>query len=148
MQQKSMAPQAKEDWSDSDEEDVSRVESSVLLGVPDGNIDVQTDIVDAAVSRIGGLPVRASSIMYYHPQDVLTYLSFFFNIYLPSFDHQRPCCLRLNPPFHPLIVNRATNRWSSWSRCGVLSRIALWIGLCTFGVVRERGVNAMMAGTR
>lgn len=70
-----MAPRPADDWSDSDEDDLSQVETSVLLGVPDGNIDVQTDVIDAAVSRIGGLPVRASPIMYYHLQNVLTYLS-------------------------------------------------------------------------
>jgi len=72
-----MVPRPEDDWSDSDEDDLSQVETSVLLGVPDGNIDVQTDVIDAAVSRIGGLPVRASPIMYYHLQNVLTYFSLF-----------------------------------------------------------------------
>ena len=53
-------PAQEDDWSDSDEE-WSDVETSVLLGVPDGPIDVESDLFDAAVSRIGGLPVRASS---------------------------------------------------------------------------------------
>jgi len=47
-----------DDSSDSEQEEL---ETSVLLGVPDGPIDVASDLVDAAVSRIGGLPVRASS---------------------------------------------------------------------------------------
>ena len=47
-----------EDWSDSDEDDRSEVETSVLLGVPDGPIDNAADTADAAVSRIGGHPVR------------------------------------------------------------------------------------------
>ena len=54
-------PPQEDDWSDSDQEELSDVETSVLLGVPDGPIDVETDLFDAAVSRIGGLPVRASS---------------------------------------------------------------------------------------
>lgn len=47
-----------EDWSDSDEEHLSEVETAVLLGVPDGSIANPTDLHDAAVSRIGGHPVR------------------------------------------------------------------------------------------
>ena len=48
-----------DDWSDSEEEDErSDVETSVLLGIPDGEIEKQEDISDAAVSRIGGHPVR------------------------------------------------------------------------------------------
>lgn len=49
-----------DDWSDSDDDLGSDAETSVLLGVPDGAIEVQDDILDAAVSRIGGRPVRAS----------------------------------------------------------------------------------------
>ncbi|KAL5513110.1 hypothetical protein ACEPAH_3508 [Sanghuangporus vaninii] len=46
-----------DDWSDSDEEDErSDVETSVLLGIPDGEIEKQEDLDDAAVSRIGGHP--------------------------------------------------------------------------------------------
>ncbi|PPQ94626.1 hypothetical protein CVT25_009357 [Psilocybe cyanescens] len=57
-----MAPPPKDDdWSDSDDDDLSQVETSVLLGVPDGNVDVDSDILDAAVSRIGGLPALLSS---------------------------------------------------------------------------------------
>ncbi|KAH9479635.1 putative 20S rRNA accumulation protein 4 [Psilocybe cubensis] len=52
-------PPRDDDWSDSDDDDLSQVETSVLLGVPDGNVDEETDILDAAVSRIGGLPVRS-----------------------------------------------------------------------------------------
>jgi len=51
-----------DDWSDSDEEDLDQVETNVLLGVPDGTVDVDHDKIDAAVSRIGGLPVRESCI--------------------------------------------------------------------------------------
>jgi pre-rRNA-processing protein TSR4 len=59
-----MPPIDDEDWSDSDEEVVSEVETSVLLGTPDGAITVSADLADAAVSRIGGHPVRSTSPMY------------------------------------------------------------------------------------
>ncbi|THU88690.1 hypothetical protein K435DRAFT_821571 [Dendrothele bispora CBS 962.96] len=49
-----MAPQ--DDWSDSDEELLAGMETSVLLGIPDGVIETESDLVDAAVSRIGGYP--------------------------------------------------------------------------------------------
>jgi pre-rRNA-processing protein TSR4 len=52
-----MAPKNDDQWSDSDDDVVSEVETSVLLGIPDGAIDA-ADINDAAVSRIGGHPVR------------------------------------------------------------------------------------------
>ncbi|KAJ7180460.1 programmed cell death protein 2 [Mycena filopes] len=45
-----------EEWSDSDEEAVSEVETSVLLGTPDGSITAAADLADAAVSRMGGHP--------------------------------------------------------------------------------------------
>ncbi|KXN89390.1 putative 20S rRNA accumulation protein 4 [Leucoagaricus sp. SymC.cos] len=44
------------DWSDSDDDDLAGVETSVLLGVPDGAVDDVRDITDVAVSRIGGHP--------------------------------------------------------------------------------------------
>jgi hypothetical protein len=52
----SMTAKDDNDWSDSDDDVLSEVETSVLLGVPDGAIDT-ADINDAAVSRIGGHPV-------------------------------------------------------------------------------------------
>ncbi|KAI0065623.1 hypothetical protein BV25DRAFT_1798451 [Artomyces pyxidatus] len=55
-----MAPAADDDWSDSDDEGISEVETSVLLGVPDGIIESPSDLRDAAVSRIGGLPALLS----------------------------------------------------------------------------------------
>ncbi|KAJ7132085.1 programmed cell death protein 2 [Mycena epipterygia] len=51
-----MPPIDDDDWSDSDEEVVSEVETSVLLGTPDGAITAAADLADAAVSRIGGHP--------------------------------------------------------------------------------------------
>ncbi|KAI5995699.1 programmed cell death protein 2 [Pisolithus albus] len=50
-----------EDWSDSDDEALSSVETDVLLGVPDGRVESDNDLRDAAVSRIGGLPALLPS---------------------------------------------------------------------------------------
>jgi hypothetical protein len=50
--------------SDSDEErHHSGAETNVLLGIPDGKIESEGDLIDAAVSRIGGLPVRAYHVL-------------------------------------------------------------------------------------
>jgi pre-rRNA-processing protein TSR4 len=54
-----MASLSADDWSDSEDEVLSEVETSVLLGIPDGSLATMTDINDAAVSRIGGHPVRS-----------------------------------------------------------------------------------------
>ncbi|PCH44397.1 hypothetical protein WOLCODRAFT_123482 [Wolfiporia cocos MD-104 SS10] len=51
-----MAPQNEDDWSDSDDEVGSDVETAVQLGIPDGRIDAPADLLDATVSRIGGHP--------------------------------------------------------------------------------------------
>lgn len=50
-----MTPKYDGDWSDSDDDALSEVETSVLLGIPDGAVD-DADINDTAVSRIGGHP--------------------------------------------------------------------------------------------
>ncbi|KIY52851.1 hypothetical protein FISHEDRAFT_63544 [Fistulina hepatica ATCC 64428] len=55
-------PQTHQDWSDSDEEELSTTETSVLLGVPDGPVEHADDIADAAVSRIGGRPAFLSAL--------------------------------------------------------------------------------------
>ncbi|KAF5328161.1 hypothetical protein D9619_013450 [Psilocybe cf. subviscida] len=55
-------PRTDDDWSDSDSDDgLSQVETSVLLGVPDGAVEAAADRIDAAVSRIGGLPALLPS---------------------------------------------------------------------------------------
>jgi pre-rRNA-processing protein TSR4 len=59
-----MPPIDEDDWSDSDDEVASEVETDVLLGTPDGAITAAADLADAAVSRIGGHPVRSTSPMY------------------------------------------------------------------------------------
>jgi len=76
-------PPQDDDWSDSDQEELSDVETSVLLGVPDGPIDVQSDLIDAAVSRIGGLPVRASSHVYY-TAECIDFFSFSIILFKPG----------------------------------------------------------------
>jgi len=52
-----MASSTRQDWSDEEDDDI-RTETSVFLGVPDGSVESASDLKDAAVSRIGGLPVR------------------------------------------------------------------------------------------
>jgi len=59
-----MAPIQRDDsWSDDGDERPSGVETDVLLGIPDGRIENEGDLIDAAVSRIGGLPVRAYCVL-------------------------------------------------------------------------------------
>ena len=55
-----MPSHSEEDWSDTDDELQAGedVETAVLLGIPDGSITDSADLVDAAVSRLGGRPVR------------------------------------------------------------------------------------------
>ncbi|GAB1518395.1 hypothetical protein RhiTH_001454 [Rhizoctonia solani] len=48
------------DWSDSD--DGSQQQTSVLLGIPDGEIKDPKDTRDPNVSRLGGKPVRPSTV--------------------------------------------------------------------------------------
>lgn len=57
----SMALSARQEWSDSDDDDVPGIETSVLLGIPEGPVESASDLKDAAVSRIGGVPVRLST---------------------------------------------------------------------------------------
>jgi hypothetical protein len=66
--EREMSSSTRQDWSDEDEDDVTQIETSVLLGVPDGPVESASDLKDAAVSRIGGLPVRPIhySSMYLH----------------------------------------------------------------------------------
>ena len=111
-----MVPQ-EDDWSDSDQEELLDIETSVLLGVPDGSIDIESDLIDVAVSRIGGLPVRASSYVYYSSID-LSYQAF-----LPSpeppFDssHCKSChkpmelLVQMWCPFENSPMDRALYIW-------------------------------------
>jgi pre-rRNA-processing protein TSR4 len=62
--------------SDSDEDQVSRIETSVLLGIPDGPVESSSDLKDAAVSRIGGVPVRLyTRNMYFHFNNICDFYS-------------------------------------------------------------------------
>ncbi|KAK0453334.1 programmed cell death protein 2 [Armillaria borealis] len=56
-----MPPPVEDDWSDSDDDVLDEIETSVTLGVPDGQITSQTDLSDAVVSRLGGLPAFLAS---------------------------------------------------------------------------------------
>lgn len=49
---------SEDSWSDSDNDHVEDIETSVLLGLPDGEITSASDLMDPAVSRLGGVPVR------------------------------------------------------------------------------------------
>jgi len=139
-----MAPaRSDDDWSDSDDDDLSQVETSVLLGVPDGSIDDESDLVDAAVSRIGGLPVRSSSVMYYVLQNVLTYVFPLLSIYICI---ARRFYRRMNLPLLHLCASPAMSLWSCLSKCGVHLRTVRWTELYTFGVARGRAVKEQMAG--
>lgn len=127
-----MAPPHQDDWSDSDDEALSDVETSVLLGVPDGLVEAATDVIDAAVSRIGGHPVRSISHMYYHTEYLDLYPRLFF--------------LRVNLLSLRLNAKCARIRQSFWSRCGARLRTAPWTGLSTYSVAREHHVRASKAG--
>jgi pre-rRNA-processing protein TSR4 len=80
-----MPVSTEDDWSDSDDEIGTGMETDVLLGVPDGRMETESDIKDAAVSRIGGLPVRALSLVWC-TNDVNAdfVVSPFFKAFLPS----------------------------------------------------------------
>ena len=52
-----MASVKDETGSDSEDEQLLGQQTSVLLGIPDGLVS-DCDLLDAAVSRIGGRPVR------------------------------------------------------------------------------------------
>jgi pre-rRNA-processing protein TSR4 len=53
-----MASSTRQDGSDEEDDDVIPTETSVFLGIPDGPVESASDLKDAVVSRIGGLPVR------------------------------------------------------------------------------------------
>lgn len=58
-----------DDYSDSDESDGEELQTSVLLGIPDGPISSSVDLVKPRVSRIGGVPVHTSfnqRLLYHH----------------------------------------------------------------------------------
>lgn len=131
-----MPPSDEDDWSDSDEELGSEVETSVLLGISDGPITSDNELADAAVSRIGGHPVRAVLRMYHRNR---------------SFDYHSMYCRRLfflptSLLYLPPNAKSVHSLWSFWSRCGVHLRTVPWIALCMSGVARTPAVSEKMAG--
>ncbi|SRR6266550_3715152 len=107
------------DWSDSDDEGPSGIETSVLLGVPDGPIDVPSDLSDVAVSRIGGHPVR------YVLMRVCISINF----------QTRLSCHLLNLPSQCPIAKYVITPWNSLFRCGAPLRIVQWTERCMSGAV-------------
>ncbi|CAE6498582.1 unnamed protein product [Rhizoctonia solani] len=69
-----MAYEDESDWSDSD--DGSQQQTSVLLGIPDGEIKDSKDLRDPNVSRLGGKPVRPSTVSNQSVRTHVTSLSF------------------------------------------------------------------------
>lgn len=106
-----MAPESEDDWSDSDDDAMSEVETNVFLGVPDGSIDAMADIQDAAVSRIGGLPVRDISLCTIRLAHEM-YFDWSFNL--------RRSCPRENRRSLLRAARYAKSRWSCSFRCGAL----------------------------
>jgi hypothetical protein len=77
-----MPHKVEEDWSDSDDEGGGDVETNVLLGVPDGPITDERELADAAVSRIGGRPVRLV-LFTVHILYLMRSCSFYVHLYTP-----------------------------------------------------------------
>lgn len=100
-----MPSRAEDDWSDSDDEVVSGIETDVLLGVPDGDVDNDNNLRDVAVSRIGGLPVRVCPLYMY---EILANVFF-----------SRRYCLRGNPRFLLRTARRVRIPWNLSCRYGV-----------------------------
>jgi pre-rRNA-processing protein TSR4 len=92
-----MASSTRQDWSDEDEGDVTQIETSVLLGVPDGPVESASDLKDVAVSRIGGLPVR--------PIPIQTCTSILLSIY----DSHSQALLSPKVPFHSSCCQHCKN---------------------------------------
>ncbi|ELU43462.1 hypothetical protein AG1IA_02518 [Rhizoctonia solani AG-1 IA] len=67
------------DWSDSD--DGSQQQTSVLLGIPDGEIKDPKDTRDPNVSRLGGKPVRPSTVRSASTYSLLSYIRIISRMY-------------------------------------------------------------------
>jgi len=113
-----MSPHREDDWSDSDDGDVGEAETSVLLGVPDGVVETITDMSDAAVSRVGGHPVRSCTIVSNIPTYTLSNKAFLPSREPPLSSSQ--CKLCSNPsellvqmwcPFEDSPMDRALYIW-------------------------------------
>jgi pre-rRNA-processing protein TSR4 len=128
-----MPPVDDDDWSDSDEEAMSEVETSVLLGTPDGAITAAADLADAAVSRIGGHPVRSTPM----------YRCVEFDSFMTC---QRPSFHRMSLHFLPRSAKHALGLWSFSFRCGVRSRTAPWTGRSMYGAAQFQSARLSQAG--
>jgi hypothetical protein len=76
---------AHDNWSDSDSENESAltgVETTVELGIPNGEITSTDDLGDPMVSRIGGIPVRLH-VLFAFKYPVLNFLISLFLMHNP-----------------------------------------------------------------
>jgi pre-rRNA-processing protein TSR4 len=90
-----------DDWSDSDE-DIASVDTPVLLGVPDGPIETESDLRDSAVSRIGGKPVRdIPHVQVYHRPNIRCLWSQAF--LSPDIPFESSHCKHCNLPMELLV---------------------------------------------
>jgi pre-rRNA-processing protein TSR4 len=116
-----MASSTRLEWSDEDEDDATQVETSVLLGVPDGPVESASDLKDAAVSRIGGLPVRLIpnqtctsiilSIYNIHSQALLSHKVPFDSSRCQHCNNSMELLVQLWAPFEDSPYDRAVYAW-------------------------------------
>jgi pre-rRNA-processing protein TSR4 len=117
-----MASSTRQDWSDDDEDDVTQIETSVLLGVPDGPAESASDLKDVAVSRIGGLPVRPISVQACTSILLSIYDTHSQALLSPQVSFDSSCCqhcknpmellVQLWAPFEDSPYDRAVYVWS------------------------------------
>src|SRR5882757_7202840 len=132
--EREMASSPRQDWSDEDEDDATQIETSVLLGVPDGPVESASDLKDAAVSRIGGLPVR--------PIPIQACISILLRIY----DATPRLCSPPKSRLSRAIVSTVRIPWNSWCNCGHPLKIALTTGPCMCGAAQEAAARGRAAG--
>lgn len=141
-----MPPADVEDtWSDSDDELEADHETSVDLGVPDGPVEDAAVLLDAAVSRIGGHPVRCTFASPCTFRILIT--NSIAPRYAPPSTRCRPSYL---PPIRLLRMQHATsarNRWSCSSRSGARLKRAQTIVYSTCGLAPTDHVSGRKAGT-
>lgn len=116
-----MASSTRQDWSDEEEEDVIRTETSVFLGIPDGPVESASDLKDMAVSRIGGLPVRfipiqprtsiLLSIYDQHSQALLSHKVPFDSSHCQHCKNPMELLVQLWAPFENSPYDRAVYVW-------------------------------------
>jgi pre-rRNA-processing protein TSR4 len=116
-----MASSTRQDWSDEEEDDVIRTETSVFLGIPDGPVESASDLKDTAVSRIGGLPVRfipiqprtsiLLSIYDQHSQALLSHKVPFDSSHCQHCKNPMELLVQLWAPFENSPYDRAVYVW-------------------------------------